>query len=67
MTTLTAITDRVRDESRDLDPARVLLTIVAVIPFALGWLVGVAARALWIVVAWAWAAAVVGFRTAKGS
>ncbi|MBX6382174.1 MAG: hypothetical protein IRZ07_04240 [Microbispora sp.] len=52
--------DRIDAEARKLDPARVLLTVLAVIPFVLGWLLGKA----WLVVAWLWTAAVVGWREA---
>ena len=31
--------DEVRAEARDLDPVKVLVTIVSVLPFALGWMV----------------------------
>lgn len=57
--------DQVRAEARELDPARVLLTILFVAPFVCGWLVGMVARACWTVLAWTWTAAVVGFRTAR--
>lgn len=73
MTTATLIgrasrtADQVRAEARELDPAKVLLTVLFVLPFALGWLVGVAVRAVWTVFAWTWTAVVVGFRTARPS
>jgi hypothetical protein len=57
--------DQVRTEARELDPVKVLLTLLFALPFALGWLAGMAVRALWTVFAWTWTAAVVGFRTAR--
>jgi hypothetical protein len=58
--------DQVNAESKSLDPAKVALTLLMVVPFVLGWLVGLAFRAAWSVLAWVWTAAVVGFRTARG-
>lgn len=71
MTTVTLISrasrtaDQVRAEARELDPVKVLLTVLFVVPFALGWLAGMTMRAVWTVFAWTWTAAVVGFRTAR--
>lgn len=56
--------DQVREESRRLDPVKALLTLAFVLPFALGWLAAGICRALWVIVAWAWTALVVGWRTA---
>jgi len=53
--------ERIDAEARQLDPARVLLTILAAIPFVIGWLLGKA----WLVLAWLWTAAVVGWREAR--
>lgn len=58
--------DRIDGDARDLQPHRVALTIVSAVFFALGWVVGVVFRAVWLVVAWMWAAAVVGFKIATG-
>lgn len=71
MTTATLIgrasrtADQVRAEARELDPAKVLLTLLFVVPFTLGWLAGGVVRVLWTVFAWTWTALVVGFRTAR--
>lgn len=64
--TTTQLLDRVHAEARELRPMRVLLTIVAAIPFVIGALVGAIVRVLWFAFAWAWAAGVVGFRSARG-
>lgn len=59
--------DQVSAESKTLDPAKVALTLLMVVPFVLGWTVGQVFRAVWAVLAWVWTAAVVGFRTARPS
>lgn len=59
-----AVADQVREESRQLDPVKVVLTLLMVVPFACGWTAGKLARGVWLVLAWAWTAAVVGWRTA---
>lgn len=56
--------DRIDAEARQLDPAKVALTLIALVPFLLFWLAGVAARAVWLVAAWLWTAGVVGWRSA---
>jgi len=53
--------ERIDAEARQLDPSRVLLTILAAIPFVIGWLLGKG----WLAVAWLWTAAVVGWREAR--
>lgn len=59
--------DQVNAESKTLDPAKVALTLLMVVPFVLGWLAGLVFRSVWTVLAWVWTAAVVGFRTARPS
>lgn len=61
-----ALVERVDSDARELRARRVLLTIVTAVLFAVGWLIGAVFRAVWLVVAWAWAAAVVGFKVASG-
>lgn len=60
------VADQVREESRQLDPVKVLVTLAMVIPFALGWLAAKVVAGCWTVVAWVWTAGVVGWRTARG-
>lgn len=60
-TRASVLADEVREESRSLEPGKVLLTLLFVVPFLVGWLVG----ACWSVLAWTWAAVVVGFRVAS--
>lgn len=67
MVTLPAVLDQVRDEARTLRPGRAALTLVATPLFAAGWLAARAAGALWVVLAWSWAAVLVGWRTAHES
>ena len=61
-----AMTDQVRAEARRIDPAKVVLTALFLIPFVLGWLAAQTVRACWAVISWTWAAVVVGWRTAYG-
>ena len=58
--------DQVETEARELRPHLVVLTIITAVLFAVGWLVGVVFRGVWLVVAWAWTAARVGFRAGRG-
>jgi hypothetical protein len=57
--------DQIDAEAKQLDPRKVLLTLAMVVPFVLGWLVGMTVRALWATFAWIWTAGVVGFRAAR--
>ena len=61
-----AVTDQVRAEARKLDPLKVLLTLLMVVPFVVGWLAAQTVRAFWFVAAFAWTAVIVGWRTARG-
>lgn len=65
MTTTTELLDQVHAEARELRPLRVLLSIIAAVPFVLGVVVGTVVRVAWVVFAWCWAAGVVGFRTGR--
>lgn len=56
-----------RAESRQLDPVKVILTLLMVVPFVVGWVACQVVRAVWTVFAWTWTATVVGWRTAQGS
>lgn len=59
-----AVREQVRVEVRRVDPAKALLTVLALVPFLLGWLAAQTVRACWAVISWTWAAVVVGWRTA---
>jgi hypothetical protein len=61
-----AVREQVRAEARRIDPAKALLTVMALIPFVLGWLAAQTVRTCWAVLSWTWAAVVVGWRTAYG-
>jgi hypothetical protein len=56
--------EQIRAEARELDPARVALTLLAAPFYALGFLVCMLAKALWVVVAFAWVASLTGWRKA---
>jgi hypothetical protein len=60
------VTEQVRAEARQLDPAKVVLTLLMVVPFILGWTVSKVFGAVWLVCSFAWTATVVGWRTARG-
>jgi hypothetical protein len=57
------VVDDVRAERQSLELRRVLLTLLFAVPLAVGWVAG----GVWAVLAWTWAAFVVGFRAAAGS
>lgn len=63
---LSQFLEQVDHDARELRPHLVILTLVAGVLFALGWLVGVVFRGVWLVVAWSIAAAKVGFKTGRG-
>ena len=56
---------RIQVEARRLKPGRALLNVLGVLPYLLGWLVGKAAVALWVVLAWLWTATQIGFDDAR--
>ncbi|WP_327047278.1 hypothetical protein OG320_05135 [Microbispora sp. NBC_01189] len=61
MATLNSAVARIDAEARQLDPAKVLLTILIAPLFLTGWLAGKA----WLVLAWIWTAVLVGWREAR--
>ena len=58
--------ERVDADARELRPHLLVLTVITAVLFAAGWIVGQVSRGIWLVVAWMWAAAVVGFKSANG-
>lgn len=65
MTALTALGSRVSETARTVHPALLLLTVLAVPFFAAGWLAGMVVRVVGMMVAWAWAAVLVGWRDVR--
>lgn len=61
------LVERIDGEARSLRPGRAALTAVAAPFFAVGWLVGQLFRVVWLIFAWIWTAALVGFRSGRGS
>lgn len=61
-----ALTDQVRAEARQLDPVKVLVTVLLVVPFIAGWVAARIVGLAWRVLAVGWTAAVVGWRSARG-
>ena len=66
MAKLKQLLDQVDADARELRPGRVVLTVIFAVLFVVGWVVGAVFRAVWLVIAWAWAAAVVGFNKSSG-
>lgn len=60
------VLEQVDADARNLKPHVALLTIVAAVLFAVGWLIGMVFRGVWLVIGWAWYAGVHGFKTARG-
>lgn len=57
--------DRITAEARDVDLGRALLTVVAAVLFAVGWLAGKVVGGLIAAVAWSLAAVKVGWVEAR--
>lgn len=64
MTSFTAQVERINTEARQLDPKKVALTLLAVLPFVLGWTLKKVVVVSWVALSWLWTAAVVGWRAA---
>lgn len=60
MVSLYANAEAIRKEARQLDPVKVLITLLLVVPFVLGW----TARFVWVVVSLLWTGCVYGWRSA---
>lgn len=56
--------DQIREESRQLDPVKVLLTLAFALPVTVGWVARKVCVACWTVFSWTWTAVVVGWRSA---
>lgn len=56
--------DAMRARRAKLDPAKAALTLAAIIPFLLGWVVRKTVLAVWLVASWLWVAAAEGWKTA---
>jgi len=52
-------------QDREIHPGRTLLTALAAVLFALGWIIAQVATAVWFVGAWMFVATREGWRTAK--
>ena len=58
--------DQIREQARTLTPLRTLLTFLASLLFALGWLASKSLGVLWAGVAWSIAAVKVGWTDGRG-
>lgn len=56
------VVDRIRERAAAIDPVRVLLTLLAVLPFVLGWSARKVFVLLWLILAHVGAAVVVGWQ-----
>lgn len=56
--------EAVRAEAKQLDPAKVALTLLMVLPFVIGFVAKKTVGVVWLVVSWLWTAALVGWRAA---
>lgn len=57
--------ERINDRARDVRPARVLLTLLAGLLFATGWVAFKACAVTWLAAAWCGSAVIEGWQTAK--
>ena len=64
MTTITQFVDRLDDYASNLEPRRALIATVALPLWLVGFIIGIIFRALWLIVAYLWSAAAVGFEFA---
>lgn len=60
-----ALTARISAQAEAMKPGRALLTLIAGLFFALGWLVAKTFGVLWLVVAWSAAAVKVGWQEGR--
>jgi hypothetical protein len=60
------VLERIETEARQLSPRQVLLTLVSLPFFVLGWVAAKAVTGAWLAVAWAWVALLDGWRVAGG-
>lgn len=61
-----ATLDRIREEAHSLKPLRTLLTFLASVLFALGWVASRTLGVIWAGLAWAYAAVIVGWKSGTG-
>lgn len=66
MTTLQGFVNRLDDHVSNLEPRRALVAAVVLPLWTVGLIVGFAARIVWLVGAYLWSAAVLGFQTGLG-
>ena len=59
--------EEITQQAREIHPVRTILSAVAGVLFALGWVVGKTLGGLWFVLMWAFVATREGWRTAKVS
>lgn len=63
----TVVLDKIADRQQKIDAVRTVLLLAMAVPFILGWLAGKTVIVLWAVLSWVWAAAEVGWQTARSA
>jgi hypothetical protein len=58
--------DRIRARAADVDWPKLLLTVLLIIPFALGWTARMVVRTVGWILAFAWASVVEGYQAGAG-
>lgn len=51
---------------RKVNPGQAVVSLVAFVPFLLGWLTRKVVLIAWVTISWLWAATVVGWQSAAG-
>jgi len=57
--------DRINREAREVDAGRALLTVLAAVLFAVGWLAAKTVGVVWLTLAWSATAVKVGWREGR--
>lgn len=57
-------TDRISVEAREIHPGRTLLTVIAAVLYAIGWLLGTIVVGTWVALAWSFTAIRIGWQDA---
>jgi hypothetical protein len=57
--------DRISEQAREIRPGRALLTIIAAMLFALGWITAKMLTVAWLAILWSFAAVKVGWQEAR--
>lgn len=67
MTSMVATADRIQEKATEFQPIKMLLTLLALPFFVVGWVAYTVYRVVRLVASWLWAAVMVGWETAQPS